>query len=77
MATPKVNLRQRKGKKGISYFIDFAVKGRRYRLSAGTNKKITLEICQKKELELSLGYFNKLTNEKITKKHCAFWLITI
>lgn len=60
MATPKVNLRQRKGKKGISYFIDFAVKGRRYRLHAGTNKKVALEICQQKQLELSLGRFNLL-----------------
>lgn len=58
MATPKVNLRQRKGQKGTSYFIDFAIKGKRYRLSAGTNKKAALEICQKKQLELALGHFN-------------------
>ena len=65
MATPKVKLRQRKGKKGISYFIDFTVNGRRYRLGAGTNKKIALEICQKKELELSLGHFNILPKENV------------
>ena len=39
MAIPKVNLRKRKGKKGISYFIDFSVNGVRYRVNAGTNKK--------------------------------------
>ncbi len=65
MATPKVSLRQRKGKRGISYFIDFAVNGKRYRLAAGTNKKVALEICQKKELELSLGHFNILPKENV------------
>ncbi len=58
MSVPKVNLRERKSKRKTSYFIDFAVKGKRYRLSAGTNKKIALEICQQKALELSRGYFN-------------------
>ena len=58
MPAPKVNLRERKSKRKTSYFIDFAVKGKRYRFSAGTNKKTALEICQQKELELSRGYFN-------------------
>jgi integrase len=62
MANPKVNLRQRKGKKGISYFIDFAIDSKRYRESAGTNKKIALEICQNKQLQLSLGHFNIAIN---------------
>lgn len=50
MSVPKVNLRERKSKRKTSYFIDFTIKGKRYRLSAGTNKKVALEICQQKEL---------------------------
>ena len=58
MAIPIVNLRQKKGKKGTSYFIDFTISGKRYRLSVGTNKKTALEICQKKQAQLALGHFD-------------------
>jgi integrase len=64
MANPKVNLRQKKGKKGTSYFIDFTIRGKRYRLNAGTNKKTALEVCQKKQAELTLGNFNLSTTSK-------------
>jgi integrase len=58
MAVPKVKVRTRKSKNGISYFIDFAVAGKRYRLAAGPNKKTANEIAQRKLTELSLGHFN-------------------
>ena len=58
MAVPKVNLRARKGKKGISYFIDFTIDGKRSRIVAGTNKKTALEISQRTQIELSLGHFD-------------------
>lgn len=58
MAIPKVNLRSRKGKKGISYFIDFAVNGKRFRVNAGTNKNAAMEKQLQTLLELSLGHFN-------------------
>ncbi len=73
MAIPKVNLRQ---KKGTSYFIDFTISSKRYRLSVGTNKKTALEICQKKQAELALGHFNLSTASnkgcptKSTSKSC-------
>ncbi len=58
MAVPKVNLCQRKGKEGISYFSDFTINGQRQRLNAGTNKKTANEICQKKQAQLALGQFD-------------------
>ncbi|MCW8811790.1 MAG: hypothetical protein OQJ93_01505 [Ignavibacteriaceae bacterium] len=44
MATPKVNLRQRKARKRFSYFVDFAIDGKRFRLVAVTNKKLAQEV---------------------------------
>jgi hypothetical protein len=44
MAIPKVNLRKRMGKKGISYFIDFTLNGKRHRLTVGSNKKTSKEV---------------------------------
>jgi hypothetical protein len=58
MAIPKVNLRQKKGKKGTSYYIDFTISGKRYHPSVGTNEKTALEICQKKQAQLTLGHFD-------------------
>jgi hypothetical protein len=58
MAVPKVNLRSRKGKKGISYFIDFTINGKRNRIAAGTNKNTAREISQRTQAELSLCHFS-------------------
>jgi len=55
MATPKVNLRQRKDKKGTSYFIDFTVNGKRYRIAAGNNKKRAASIQREYDARLLLG----------------------
>jgi hypothetical protein len=62
MSVPKVNLRTRKGKKGISYFIDLTLNGKRSRIVAGTNKKTALEISQNTQVELSLGHFDIFTH---------------
>lgn len=61
MAAPSVNLRERKSKKKTTYFLDFAVNGKRFRKSVGTNKKVAQEILLQKQLELSRGYFNMPT----------------
>lgn len=66
MAVPKVNLRQRKSKKGISYFIDYAINKKRYRIAAGTNKKTATEIAQRTQAELSLGHFEIYTRSENT-----------
>ena len=58
MAVPKVNLRERKNGKKITYFIDFAVNGKRIRYAVGTNKKTAQEIQFQKQIELSLGHHN-------------------
>lgn len=66
MSVPKVNLRQRISKKGISYFIDYAINRKRFRIAAGTNKKTATEIAQRTQAELSLGHFEIYTrSEKI------------
>ncbi len=58
MAYPKVNLRKIKRKKGISYFIDYTIDGKRHRHVVEGNKhtadRIKLEIQQR----LSLGQFD-------------------
>lgn len=58
MAYPKVNLRKIKRKKGIAYFIDYTVNGKRHRHVVEGNKhtadRIKLEIQQR----LSLGQFD-------------------
>ena len=64
MAVPKVNLRARKEKKGISYFIDFTINGKRIRIVAGTNKKTAIEIAQRTQAELSLRHFHIFTYTK-------------
>ena len=58
MAVPKVKLRQKKDKKGITYFLDYTVNGTRHRPAVGTNKKTALEICQNVQAKLSLGQFD-------------------
>jgi integrase len=58
MAAPKVNLRQRKDKKGTSYFIDFTVNEKRYRIAAGNNKKNAETIRREYDARLLLGQLN-------------------
>ena len=58
MAVPTVKLRNRKSGKTTSYFIDFTVDGKRYRLNAGTNKKTAEEFRDAKLIELARGYLN-------------------
>lgn len=57
MAVPKVNLRTVKRKKGISYMIDYAVDGKRYREAVGTNKRDAEVIQAKKQSDLAMGKF--------------------
>jgi len=66
MAVPKVKLRERKDKKGISYFIDYTVNRIRRRQNVGTNKKTALEICQNVQAKLSLGQFDIYTQPENT-----------
>jgi len=47
MATPKINLTERKTKKGTSYFLDYRIKGKRIRIPAG-KKKSDAEIMRAK-----------------------------
>jgi integrase len=61
MAVPKVKLRERKDTKGVSYFIDYTVNGKRHRQNVGTNRKTALEICQNVQAKLSLGQFDIYT----------------
>lgn len=58
MAVPKVNLRERKSNKITSYFIDFTVDGKRYRINAGTNKNTAKEFRDAKLIELARGFLN-------------------
>ena len=58
MAVPKVKLRTRKSGKTTSYFIDFTVSSKRFRLNAGTNKKAAEEYRDAKLVELARGSFN-------------------
>jgi len=66
MAIPKVKLRERKDKKGHSYFIDYTVNGRRHRRNVGTNKKTALEICQNVQAKFLLGQFDIYTQPENT-----------
>jgi hypothetical protein len=52
MAIPKVKLRSKKDKKGITYFIDYTVNEIRHRPTVGSNKKTALEICQNVQAKL-------------------------
>jgi len=66
MAVPKVKLRERKDKKGVSYFIDYTVNEKIRRQNVGTNKKTALEICQNVQAKLSLGQFDIYTQPENT-----------
>jgi integrase len=66
MATPKVNLRKRKTKKGVSYFIDYAVNGKRYREAVGDNKKNAEQIQAKVKTDLAFGKYHLPSNSQKT-----------
>jgi len=66
MAVPKVKLRHKKDKQGITYFLDYTVNGRRHRPAVGTNKKTALEICQNVQAKLSLGQFDIYSHSEKT-----------
>ena len=66
MATPKVNLRKRKTKKGVSYFIDYAVDGKRYREAVGDNKKNAEQIQAKVKTDLAFGKYHLPSNSQKT-----------
>jgi len=66
MAVPKVKLRDKKDKKGITYFLDYTVNGKRHRPAVGTNKRTALEICQNVQAKLSLGQFDIYSHSEIT-----------
>ncbi len=66
MAVPKVKLRDKKDKKGVTYFLDYTVNGKRHRPAVGTNKKTALEICQNVQAKLSLGQFDIYSHSEKT-----------
>ena len=66
MATPKVNLRKRKTNKGVSYFIDYAVNGKRYREAVGDNKKNAEQIRAKVQTDLAFGKYHLPSNSQKT-----------
>jgi integrase len=66
MAIPKVKLRSKKDKKGITYFLDYTVNEIRHRPTVGSNKKTALEICQNVQAKLSLGQFDIYSHSEKT-----------
>ena len=66
MAVPKVKLRDKKDKKGITYFLDYTVNETRHRPAVGTNKKTALEICQNVQAKLSLGQLDIYSHSEKT-----------
>lgn len=58
MAIPKVRLKPRSGKNGISYYLDFTLIGTRRRITVGTNKKNAEEIRREYDAKLLLGQFD-------------------
>jgi integrase len=63
MAYPKVNLRKIKRKKGYSYFIDYALNGKRYRKVVEGNKYTAEQIKNEVQRRLSLGQFDIFTEK--------------
>jgi len=61
MAVPKVTLRSKEDEKGITYFLDYKVNGKRRRPTVGTNKKRAEELFRETEAKLYLGQFDLLT----------------
>ncbi len=61
MAIPKVRLKTRKGKNGISYYLDYTINSKRFRPVVGTNKKKAEDIHRETEAKIYLGQFNLLT----------------
>ncbi len=61
MAIPKVRLGNRKGKTGISYYLDYSINGKRFRPPAGTNKKHAENLRRETEAKIFLGQINLST----------------
>jgi hypothetical protein len=57
MAVPKVNLRTINRKGGISYMLDYAVDGKRYREAVGSNKRDAELLKAKIQSDLTLGKY--------------------
>ena len=57
MAVPKVHLTQVQRKSGITYVLDYAVNGKRYRQAVGKDKRAAELVAAKRQTDLIPGHF--------------------
>jgi hypothetical protein len=55
MSAPKINLTQRKTKKGISYFLDYRLNGQRIRIAARAKKSDAETMRAKLQTDFNLS----------------------